>query len=137
MRIQKGTTPEFDSYDVISVASRRNARRFLGFTIAEYDSNEEIVLPDVVEADDKTGLVVQHMRNSQGELLYTNGKDDIAIDNSARLLLLVPPVRAAFVAAGFVPKLVNKYLPGVRIWAKKPVVAPEEPTKQLSETTNA
>jgi len=64
---------------------------------------------NVIEADEETGQLTMQLTDTQGNLLYTNGVDDIAINNTVKLLMLLGQVRSVFIEAGFVPKIQTTY----------------------------
>lgn len=108
MRVAKGETETFDDY-VVFKHKRRWAilDRVLG--------PKSIRCPQAVEADEEIGLLVEQVVTSKGEVVYTNGRQEVFIDNTIRLLLLVPGIRGEFHAAGFRPKLTTSYVQGLRI----------------------
>jgi hypothetical protein len=137
VKIIKGTTPQFDNYEVYYTESSGKPRKFLWFQIGSDEIRTEHRITDVVEADDTTGLVVRHIRNKRGDLLYTNGKDDIAIDNTAKILLLLPNVRAAIIENFYIPKLVTSYETDIHIRYKGttiPPLVPKSASKEIEES---
>lgn len=111
MHIEKLATRHFEQYEVYSKSPRQLPRSFWQWLTRQpvEIGFEEFKLNGVIEADDKAGLVVQQVLDSDGNEVYTNGQEDIMLDNTAKLLLMVPPIRAAFHANKFVPKLVRTY----------------------------
>lgn len=110
MRIAKGETEDFDRYVVAQFLEWDRPKRFLGVPYSFEAVRVEVEQSYVVEADDETGLLVQQAINEQGRPIYTNGKDDIILDNAVMVILLMPQAREAFLMAGFKPKLVTNYL---------------------------
>lgn len=78
-----------------------------------YDRVEK--LENVIQADDETGLVVQIQKDEDGNEVYFNGTDEIAITNEVKVLLLMPNCRDVFLASGFRPKTSQVYHRGLRI----------------------
>lgn len=118
MRIVKGETENFEDYVVIRPEKFERVE-FLGEPMTgpmrfEVGHHAQIYR-NVIEADDETGLLVEHLADWAGNLLYTNGSEDIVIDNTVRALMLNPQLRAEFVAAGFRPKVNSTYVAGIRI----------------------
>lgn len=73
------------------------------------------VLTGVLEADDQTGLVVRQDVNQRGEPLYINTSGDVvAIDNTIKVLLLIPDLRNQFIQE-FLPKTQQTYVKGLLI----------------------
>lgn len=100
--------PDFNIFDIfVSVETKT----FFGLR-TEW---KEIKLKNVVEADDESGFLVQNETDDKGNLLYTNGHDEIAIDNTVKFLMCNPQLRQGFLAAGFRPKLTSKYDKTLRI----------------------
>lgn len=83
------------------------------------DEEQAEVLPNVIEADDETGLVVTHLADGAGNLIYTDGRTDMVIDNTARFLMFSSEIRAGFLQAGFRPKVTVAYIAGIRILRKE------------------
>lgn len=116
MRIIRGQTTDFENYEVTYSTFK--------FVLGSYKwPMKEVVAKNVLEADDSTGLVIRQIENKLGQPLFTNGEEDIALSNEARLLLLLPPIQKAFLEAGFVPKTQSTYEKEVRIVNKNPTVA--------------
>lgn len=104
--------PDFNSYDIfISV----EIKEVFGFFLRVRTRKEEVKLKNVVEADDDSGFLVQNETDDNGNLLYTNGHDEIAIDNTVKFLMCNPQLRQGFLASGFRPKLTSKYDRTLRI----------------------
>lgn len=116
MRIEKAITKQFDMYDVFAIVlqSISSSWRIIALyqrISGKYDTKEvEVKLENIVEADDQSGLVIRHLSNDRGEMLFSNGFDDIVVDNPCKLLLLLPNVREAFHRSGFRPKLDTTYM---------------------------
>lgn len=108
MRIVRGETENFSDHDIIQERRFRIGR----FQLPMLTETER--LQDVVEADEATGLVIQHMRED-GLLAYSNGADTILMDNPTKALMLVPEIRRGFYAQGYRPKLETRYLKNLRI----------------------
>lgn len=73
------------------------------------------LLENVLEADDSTGLVVRQQVNKQGDPLYINvAGDTIALDNTIKILLLLPDLRTHFLRE-FVPKTEQTFVEGLTI----------------------
>lgn len=121
LRIVKVETDGFEDYEVIS----KMPRTFLGFQLPWKKSVE---LRGVLEADDKSGLVVAQVLTSEGHQVYTNQTDDIYLDNSVKMLMLIPGMAAAFLQAGFRPKTVTTYEHDLRIVNRNPrlTIAPTD-----------
>ncbi len=113
MRIQKGETKAFDNYDVTCLV-----RKVVLGIILPWRSR--VTLTGVLEAEEETGRIVRQERTLAGMPVFTNGVEDIYIDNSAKLLMLMRPVREAFHASGFRPKVIITYEQGVRITNRDP-----------------
>lgn len=108
--------PEFDNYDIFVSLEVGEPRTILGFQTPLYNKQwKEVKLKNVVEADDESGFIVQHLTDDDGNLLYTNGHDEITVDNTVKFLMLNPQLRAAFLAAGFRPKLTSRYEKTLRL----------------------
>jgi hypothetical protein len=114
VRIIKGQTSDFENYEV-TVSQEQG--------YAWWRTPARKVVKNVLEADDATGLIIRQIENEKGEPLFTNGEEDIALSNEAKLLLLMPPIQKAFLEAGFVPKTESLYMKDVRIVNKNPTVA--------------
>ena len=100
--------PEFDNYDIFISVERQ---KYMGLRTEWKD----VKLTNVVEADDESGFLVQNETDERGNLLYTNGHDDVAIDNTVKFLMCSPQLRQGFLAAGFRPKLTSRYDKTLRI----------------------
>lgn len=100
--------PNFDNYDVFATMRCPTSLRI-------WTELKEVKLKNVVEADDDSGFLVQHLTDDNGNLLYTNGHDEIAIDNTVKFLMCNPQLRQGFLAAGFRPKLTSRYEKTLRI----------------------
>lgn len=107
--------PDFNNYDVFATIEVRKPRTVLGVPIATINETREVKLTNVVEADDESGFLVQNETDDEGNLLYTNGHDEIAIDNTVKFLMCNPQLRQAFLASGFRPKLTSRYDKTLRI----------------------
>lgn len=91
----------------------------------------------VVEADDQTGLIIKQEFDKENRPIFTDGKDDIVLDNTVKLLLLTAPFRQAFHQSGFRPKLTTSYLDNVKIRYEGPpqtLVRVEQP-EEVSQST--
>lgn len=142
MRIVKGETPQFEQYqvEVLETFQLENSfwKRVWG---KQYTEETRVkILTGVLEADDGNGMIVQQVYNHNGEEIYTNGKDDIVIDNPVKLLLLLPNIRQAFLFAKFRPKVTSSYRQGVRIIFRgvfKEVILkePQPPTTEMLAET--
>ena len=116
MRIEKGITENFEEYAVVHRhVTTIPQKRFLGIPYGDPPREVQTRLSQVVEADDDTGLLVQQVTDEYGNVIYTDGSQDIAIGNTAKLLLLVAGIRNEFLAAGFQPKLIKRYEKGLEI----------------------
>lgn len=115
MKIVRGETPNFEEYEVRC--------RQKGQGLLSYFPPREIKLTGVLEADDTSGRVVRQVVSVFGHPVYSNGPEDIFIDNTVKILLLVPPIREAFVKSGFRPKVIISFEEGVRIINKDPSAA--------------
>lgn len=100
MKITKGLTTGFEGYEVKRI-TRSPWWHFKPPLV-------ETVIKGVVEADDTNGLLVTQVFDN-GDAVYTNGTEDIYLENSVKLLLLCPPIRDAFLKAGFRPKTEVSY----------------------------
>lgn len=98
MRITKADTAGFDGYEVKKFVPTRC------WWWPWVPHLKEEIVKGVIEADEATGLLVAQVFTKAGEAVYTNGSDDIYLSNTVRLMMLVPPIREAFVRAGFRPK---------------------------------
>lgn len=108
--------PDFDNYDVYVSLEIGKPRTILGIKTSLYNMQwKEVKLSHVVEADDDTGFVVQHLTDDNGNEIYTNGHDEITVDNTVKFLMLNPQLRAAFLGAGFRPKLTSRYEKTLRL----------------------
>lgn len=115
MKISRDS-PDFDNYDIFASSEIVEPKTFLGIRTGFYNlSRKEIKLTNVIEADDDTGLYVQHLTDDNDNLIYTNGHDEIIIDNTVKFLMLNPQLRTAFLASGFRPKLTSRYEKSLRI----------------------
>lgn len=92
------------------------------------------VLSGILEADDSTGLIVRQDENERGEPLYINAAgDEVVIDNTLKVLLLLPDLRNAFIQE-FIPKTRQSYVEGLVITRQAvsdelvPVVVDKPPT---------
>src|SRR5882724_6577775 len=115
MKIEKAVTKDFESYQVIQTVDYVNPYRYLGLFLRSKKTSIEQVIENVTEADDKTGLVVQQVVDKDGYGVYTNGEDDISLDNCVKLLLLTTTIKQSFLGAGFRPKLTSIYLQNLKI----------------------
>lgn len=122
MRIVKGEEG-FDGYEVV-VQRQRRARKQLplirGYRLGLWWTWEpfEVVLPNVIDADEETKIVITHAMDANGFPLYTNGQDTVAIDNAVKVMLLRPEFWQAFLAARYVPKQTRAYEPTMKIRKK-------------------
>lgn len=108
--------PGFDNYDVYVSLEVGTPRTILGIKTSLYNMQwKEVKLSHVVEADDDTGFVVQHLTDEAGNEIYTNGSDDIIVDNTVKFLMLNQGLRTSFLAAGFRPKLTSRYEKTLRV----------------------
>lgn len=106
MRIARGETEELELYEVLrKVEIPQTALDWL----LRRRRVELRKVSHVLEADEETGQLTAQLVDDEGHLLYTNGVDDIAIDNGVKLLMLLPQMRTAFLEAGFVPKIQTTY----------------------------
>ncbi len=122
MKIVKGETADFNTYEVIrKTKSTKHPKGWRGLFAALFNLDahitveEEIVLRNVVTADDDSGLLVLQILNDANLAIYTNGDDEITIDNVVKLLLLVPSIKQGFLMAGFRPKMETLYAKDFRI----------------------
>lgn len=128
MKITKGETDNFDLYDVYCLVYPYPAE-FFGLQI-RFRKPVEIKQKGVLEADDQTGKIARQVYTWDGCPVFTNGVEDIFIDNTTRLLLLVPPIQEAFLRSGYKPKVTVTFEEGVRIVNQIPTVTilpPAEP----------
>lgn len=107
--------PEFNNYDIFVIVEVRKPRIILSIPVSTSVETQEVKLTNVVEADDESGFLVQNETDDKGNLLYTNGHDEIAIDNTVKFLMCNPQLRQGFLAAGFRPKLTSRYEKTLRI----------------------
>jgi hypothetical protein len=115
MKILKTETPHFEFYSVIAQRTKtvpallRGIKKLIFYFANQnyptIEAQEEIVLDNVLEADDATGYLMQQIFDQNGYAVYTNGDDEIVIDNVVKLLLLTPSIKQAFLMAGFRPKV--------------------------------
>lgn len=116
MHIIKGESENFDEHDVV-----REVEYFVWvgrWPVKRRECKTSLEsVPNVIEADDQTGLLTVQLMNERGHLLFTNGHDDIALDDSVKVLMLIPPIRDAFLEAGFKPKTLTTY--GERIQIRR------------------
>lgn len=123
MRIAKGETEDFESYFVFKPKKIGRATLVSGDPITGKWKLEETehaqVLENVIEADDESGLVVTHLSDFAGNMIYTDGRTDLVIDNTARLLMFQSEIRLGFLEAGFRPKVTVEYVGGIRIGRKE------------------
>lgn len=123
MHIIKGETEDFEEYAVVLPEKQGRVifvtdDRLRGPYLVE-EKEYAKVFDNVTEADDDSGLLVQHMADYQGNLIYTDGKAEIVIDNTARIIMLSPAYRLEFINAGYRPKTTVAYVPGIRIIRKR------------------
>lgn len=129
MRIQKGVTTDFENYEVVCTAPNPTwcimcaLGPLLGLKRVTHWPKRRVVLKNIIEADDSTGLITRQIENELGQPLFTNGDEDIALSNECKLLLLMPPIQQAFLSAGFIPKTISTYEKDVRIVNKNPTVS--------------
>lgn len=115
--------PDFNNYDIfVSVETKT----FLGLR----NEWKEVKLKNVVEADDESGFLVQNETDDKGNLLYTNGHDEIAVDNTVKFLMCNPQLRQGFLAAGFRPKLTSRYDKTLRIVRRVGVLKTHSETRE-------
>lgn len=108
--------PEFENYDIFVTLEIGEPRIILGIPTQFYKMvHKEVKLSNVVEADDESGFIVQNLTDSNGNLIYTNGSDEIVIDNGVKFLMLNQQLRTSFLASGFRPKLTSRYEKSLRI----------------------
>jgi hypothetical protein len=129
MHILKGETPDFDTYLVV-LRSQGERFRLFGVPIWFQPREKEVRFPRAVEADESTGLLVEHVVNENGHPIYTNGIDEFAYDNTATLLMLMPGLRQEIAAAGFRPKVTTTWRRGIEI------VTRSKPNAELIRPTN-
>lgn len=126
LKIVKGTTSDFENYEVFYTKQEPRASWrggvFKFWLMSNYGDVETRAVA-VLEVDDVTGQIIRQVMSDDGNPVFTNGAEEIVIDNTAKLLLLVPNVREAFFQHGFAPKLIATYEKGVRIINKNPTVA--------------
>lgn len=117
MRITKTETPDFALYAVYETVETREQNRFLGFPNSSYHiSTSEILVQNVLDADAISGMVSQQVVDRNGDYVYTDGTDDVALNDTNKLLLkTVSAIREAFFAAGFVPKITTRMAVNLRI----------------------
>lgn len=127
MLITKTETLGFENYEVTA----RRPFWFLGFLLLW---KRTVVLKGVMEADDNSGRLVTRLFNESGDPAYTNGIEDIYLDNTCRMLMLIPGMNRAFLEAGFRPKTVTTYELGLKIVNKdpSPVVVPSEQVRDAN-----
>lgn len=101
MEIIATKTESFELYDVFLLPDCKCNKWMKKLGLCDC---KPVKLDNVLQANDGTGLVIQRVLNENGEELYSNGADDIAIDNVVKLLLLVPQIQQQFFAAGFTIK---------------------------------
>lgn len=116
MKIEKDVTPNFERYQVLAIVKETlpqtwRERLFDRKRVIDFEKT----LENIIEADDSTGLIVQQVTDKNGDLVFTNGLEDISFDNTAKLFLLVPIFRQAFLVSGFVPKQIRTYMDKVVI----------------------
>lgn len=122
MKIEKTTTRHFDQYEVLTKVVRLIPQDWFDWFLRRQRTEEvEVKLIGVVEADDTTGLVVEHMRDEKGDYIYTNEADDIVVGNTEKLLLLTPFIRQAFIFNKYQPKLSRTYYKNLTIKYRGPV----------------
>jgi len=109
-------TTGFEDYEVLSIVPRT----FFGFKLPWKKSLE---LKGVLEADDKSGRVVSQVTTPEGHPIYTNGTDDIYLENAVKMLMLIPGVVAAFLGAGFRPKTETQHYTELKIINRNPSAA--------------
>lgn len=131
MKIEKAVTKDFESYQVLETVEQRQSYVFLFFFPRFRNIKVEQTVENVTEADDRTGLVVQQVKDKDGNDVYTNGDDDIAFDNAVKLLLLTTTIKQSFLGAGFRPKLTTRYAGNLKII--KIGMVEEKPVQQLQE----
>lgn len=138
MHIVKGTTKNFNDYEVFELQTRSlEPTWWQALTKSEPFELVEKKIEGVVEADDETGLLVFQLTDRHGQSLFTNGRDEIAVDNPSKLLLLLPNIRQAFHANGFKPKLESTYRDKLIIRYKGPIVNTEVTVKIEEPDTEA
>ena len=108
--------PDFTNYDIFVSLEIGEPRVLFGIQTQLYKMvRKEVKLSNVVEADDESGFLVQNETDDKGNLIYTNGHDDVAIDNTVKFLMCNPQLRQGFLASGFRPKLTSRYEKTLRI----------------------
>jgi hypothetical protein len=116
MKIEFGVTKGFDNYQVFVEEENPWWRKLLKLPRVRTE------LENILEADDSNGYAVIHLANEAGELLFTNGRDEIIYSNEAKLLLLVPAFHDAFLRTGFKPKISATYIKNLKIVNNNPTV---------------
>lgn len=110
MHILKGETRNFDAYQVSVPHFKVLPRTIWNYIMRQYPTTEtEEILKGVIEADDSSGQLVSQVMDAQDRLVFTNGIDDIVMTDSAKLLLLLPNIRQAFLMSGYKPKTTSTY----------------------------
>lgn len=130
MHIIKGQTRRFQDYEVFRILIQEQTPKnlwqaFVWDFIHKRRPTEqiEIKIDGVVEANDQTGLLAVQEKDLAGNLLYSNGVDNIATDGAVKVLLLAPIFRQTFLQAGFRPKLSVTYGNNLRISYNGPTQA--------------
>lgn len=122
MQIEKSVTPHFSQYEVYIRVLRNLPQAWWQWLFKIQPTEEvDVKLQGVVTANDESGLLVQQMTDEHGNLIFTNDVDDIILDNSVRLMLMLPPFREVFKMNGFKPKLETSYKENLSIRYRGPV----------------
>lgn len=124
MRIQKAESPDFDEYEVLLESVELKVYKFWRIPYRRETITRWLREPGVIEADDSNGLLVCQVFDKNGYPVYTNGPDDIVIENAIQFFLLMPAVAETFLKAGFKPKITTQYVDPkfMRIVNKKAVI---------------
>lgn len=140
MHIKKAETKNFADYEVIEIVKAPNHENLWQFLVRRLlrkpllMNTVEIPVTNVVEANDATGLLTYQLTDDRGRPIFSNGQDDIVLDNAVKTLLLLNNIRAAFHSAGFRPKLSTQYKDGLRIHYHGPQQIVNVQTTEIAES---
>lgn len=117
MHIVKGDTKNFQDYQVLTVNTYVHPQTWWDWLLGRKpwtQTHDELVKLSV-EADDSTGLLVYQETDQAGRPILTNGIDEIVMNDTVKLLLLLPNIRSALHGSGYRPKLTSKYVDKLKI----------------------
>lgn len=130
MHIIKGQTPNFNDYKVFAVVPAEKHRTALFLWLRQHSQSEEkrIRIFRVIEADEASGRVVQQVCDDNGDLVFTNGLDEVSLTNEAKILFTVPDIYTSFIKKGYVPKTIVYFRDKLEIEYNGPQISQTEKT---------